>query len=452
MSNQRELPIVYPSAPPSYAMYDRKNIHNEHEWRISNSHDPAIFKDGDTYYVFGTDVKVNGVPKPGITVRSSKDLIDWQWVGYALGGVPAEAEAWSKAEGLWAPDVVKLGNTYYLYYSASTFGSRQSFIGVATSKSITGPWVDQGEVIKTEVFDDFNAIDPNIVQDAQGNLWMAYGSFFGGIQISRLNPETGKLQNPEDSVVIARRDPIVYDGAIEGPYIIYHPEFQKYYLFASYDSLFSSYNVRVGRSDSITGPYVDVKGQRLDDMDMERSPFIGNKLIGSYRFQNGEGWLYPGHNSILNDAENGHYMVHHARGEVDSNWMYLHVRKLVWTEDGWPVVSPERYAGEKEQPIPKDAIPGTWEWISFDKTKGDLISSSSYKLLAGGKIEGTEHKWDWKQPNFVHMVLKDEGAEKTETVQAKVLPAWDWERSQPTLVITGMNSEGEAVWGKKISD
>ena len=156
-----------------------------------------------------------------------------------LDGVPKEAAAWTGATNLWAPDIEKIGDTFYLYYSASTFGSNRSFIGVATSASPEGPWTDQGVVIQTGEGDEPNAIDPNIVTDSDGSLWFVYGSFFGGIYISPLDPATGKLKEQGFGTKIAARDSRTEAGAVEAPYVIYDPEFQEILLVRFVDSLSS---------------------------------------------------------------------------------------------------------------------------------------------------------------------------------------------------------------------
>ena len=227
-------------------------------------------------------------------VRKSKDLIHWDWVGYALDDVPKEAAAWTGATNLWAPDIKKIGDTFYLYYAASTFGSNRSFIWVSTSASPEGPWTDQGVVIQTGEGDEPNAIDPNIVTDSDGSLWFVYGSFFGGIYTAPLDPATGKLKEQGFGTKIAARDSRTEAGAVEAPYVIYEPNFKKYYLFVSFDSLSQDYNVRVGRSDSITGPYLDMNGNSLLDTAYQPQFEVGNKLIGGYRFDEGEGWVAPG--------------------------------------------------------------------------------------------------------------------------------------------------------------
>lgn len=451
-TKQQSADVAYPSAPPEYQMYDTANINNETAWNISNVHDPSILKDGDTYYIYSTDVKVGGTMTPGVMVRKSKDLISWEWVGYALDGIPAEAQQWTGAANLWAPDIEKFGDTYYLYYSASSFGSNTSYIGVATSESPEGPWTDQGEVVKTAGTDEPNAIDPNIILDAGGSPWFVYGSFFGGIYAARLDAETGKLAESGYGTKIAKRSQTMEQGAVEGPYMIYNAEQKKYYLFVSFDSLSADYNVRVGRSDSVTGPFLDANGRDLLDDTYEAQFEIGNKLIGGYRFQEGEGWVAPGHNSVLQDGGD-YYLVHHARPEQDTNWMYLHVRKMLWTEDGWPVVSPERYAGETVQAIPKDSIPGQWEQIIHEKLIDGQVESETVTLLKDGKINDSKEKdyWEFDGDHTVALYWHDAEGEVVSKETVLLLPAWDWELSRSTLVFTGLNEQGAAVWGKQIT-
>lgn len=441
---------IFPDSPGEMAMYDTSILHAEEKWTVNNAHDPGIIKTEDGYYIFSTDVKVGGEPQPGVMVRKSQDLIRWQWVGYALPGISEEAGAWSGAVNLWAPDVVKHGDEYRLYYSASTFGSRQSMIGMATSKSIEGPWKDQGAVLKTRSEDVLNAIDPNIITDADGRMWMVYGSFFGGIHIIELDPETGKPGEEGFGTRIAARDPISEDGAVEGPYIIYNEKLNKYYLFVSYDSLFEDYNVRVARSDKITGPYVDYNGREMTDTGFEPQYEVGTKILGGYKFGEDEGWIAPGHNSVLKDGDE-YYIVHHARGEVDKHWSYLHIRKILWTEDGWPVVSPERYAGEQEQDIPEALIAGAWERIEIDPFIDGLIESDQLILHPKGKLEGSRGQGTWKFDGrrTVTLTWNDvaEGEGKSASVQ--LLPSWDWEKGGQTLVFTGLDERGVSIWGKQ---
>lgn len=442
--------IKFPKKPPIERLYDSEALNDKSKWGTLGTHDPSIYKDGDTYYVFSTDARVGGIPTPGVQVRKSKDLINWEYAGTAFqDGVPLKAVEWSNATGIWAPEATKIGEVYYLYYCASTFGSNKSFIGVATSKSIEGPWVDKGEVVKTGLDSAMNAIDPNIVYDSERNPWLSYGSFWSGIYILKIDKTTGKPSEAAPGKHIAGRNSSV-SGAIEGPYIIYNPDEKKYYLFVSYDSLSADYNIRVGRSDNIDGPYLDSKGQEMTDT--SAVPFeVGNKIAGGYKFGESEGWIATGHNSVLKDG-NDYFIVHHARAEVDTNWFYMHVRKILWSEDGWPMVSPERYAGEVEQKLNKDVIAGEWEKIILNNWENTQISSQPLKLLTDGKIEGSmeKSKWEFKGNNTLVLNLYNEKDDKSVVFNCKVIPSWDWENNKETLVFTGIDSDGTSIWGKMI--
>ncbi|ADL52248.1 family 43 glycosylhydrolase [Clostridium cellulovorans] len=451
-----KLAAICPQEPNEPLLYDVENINNDAAWGTSNTHDPSIFKDGEWYYVFSTDYKVGGATGVGLQVRKSKDLINWQWVGRAFTEIPGAAKAWATgAENMWAPDVVKIGDTYYLYYTVSGFGTNNSFIGVATSKSIEGPWTDQGEVYKTKKgIDTDNALDPNIVADANGDLWLAYGSFFSGIFVSKIDKTTGKLVTPGKGTQISATGT---RKNMEAPYIVYNPEFKKYYLFMSYDDLGVDYNVRVAWSDKIDGPYTDLNGKSMMETPTDRDALydIGTKLIGSYAFGNDPGWMAPGHNSVLNDNGN-FYLVHHARGGVDKNWAYLQVRKIVWSADGKPAVSPERYAGEQEQKIDQSLIAGKWQTIVQNRLNNNKLTSTDITLYANGKINDENGQSFWKLTGDNTLTLnyydpgKAPGDYWVDTV--KVLPAWDYENWKPTLVFTGYNQANTEVWGKQVGE
>ena len=273
-----------PSANPWKDDYrDITGMEHYRSWGTYNVHDPAVMLVGDTYYMYSTDAiyfqrRNDGVPRPDIKpgnihVRSSKDLVHWKFEGWAFDSIPAEAKQWvwdnnqnKGATNIWAPFPVKYGDKYRLYYCVSAFGLQVSYIGLAESDSPLGPWTLKGEVVKTRRGDPMNAIDPSIVTDpVTGKMWMHYGSYFGGLYVMELNPETGRPFTPGDQgVLVARRADYKKDN-LEAPEIIYHPGLKKYYLFTSYDPLMTTYNVRVGGSDNPEGPFLDFCGNDLRD-------------------------------------------------------------------------------------------------------------------------------------------------------------------------------------------
>ena len=172
-------------------------------WAAYNVHDPCIRKFGDTYYCYSTDAAwwpprpkdakpdaSRPRPKMGnIPMRKSNDLVHWEFAGFAFDSIPAEA--WNHvypisgnktSRGLWAPFVYQEGDTYRMYYCLSTFGEKVSYIGLAESKDPLKGWQPKGCVVKTDSTSVMNAIDPTIIENHETHqLWMIYGSFFGGI-------------------------------------------------------------------------------------------------------------------------------------------------------------------------------------------------------------------------------------------------------------------------------
>ncbi|MDQ0229391.1 arabinan endo-1,5-alpha-L-arabinosidase [Metabacillus malikii] len=459
-SNKSErLPVTqFPSAPADtpFEKINSDIIHSESQWTTNNTHDAEIIKVDDWYYTFSTDYKVAGAPLPGIQIRKSKDMIHWEFVGRVFEELSEEAVAWTngKTSTYWAPDVIELEGTFYLYYSVSEFGTRNSFIGLATSSSIEGPWKDQGPVITTKNDDDktVNAIDPGLILDRDDNLWMVYGSYFGGIFITELDKSSGKQKNEgEEGTLIAQRQSNDYE--IEGPAIMYNKKTDMFYLTVSYGYLEDTYNVRVARSEDIQGPYVDYNGKNMVDISDE-SFDTGTKVLNSYTFNDDTGWLGTGHNGLLQDGED-YYLTHNARAGEDLYWSHLHVREIVWTNDGWPVLSPERYAGKPKEKstVTTENLIGDWEKIEFIRFDDSMQTSTSLSLLKNGKINESDSKdyWEFEDDTLkLYWYAPDEAQGDYWIDEVKVIPQWDFEKWQPTLVFTGLKQDGTAIWGKQM--
>ena len=294
-------------------------------------HDPAIIEQNGTYYIFHTG--------RGIPVKRSTDLIHWEEAGRVFEEMPTwVAEVVPRARGsLWAPDISFFNGRFHLYYSASSFGSQRSAIGLATNATLdpSAPdyrWEDHGPVVRSMPgISTFNAIDPNLIVDADGQPWLNWGSFWGGIKMRRVDPATGMLSSEDTTLysLAARRGTDTTmgpdnDQSIEGSFIIHRGEY--YYLFVSFDmccrGVRSTYNIRVGRSASVTGPYVDERGEL-----MTRGG--GDVVLGSMGRVRG-----PGHNSVLQQGD-AYYLVHHYYDADDQGRSKLQVRPIVWIED-WP--------------------------------------------------------------------------------------------------------------------
>ena len=293
---------------------------------IMNIHDPVIIKQDDSYYLFSTGI--------GIPVKRSTDLRQWRIArgGTVFQRMPAEAyEYVPQADSLWAPDISYYNGKYHLYYSMSTFGSNHSAIGLATNETLhfdddNFRWVDHGIVIKSQSSDFWNAIDANLILDEDEQPWLAFGSHWGGIKMIRLDYETG-MQSAEDDTLYSLAARAEHPRAIEAPFVILRDGY--YYLFVSFDQccngIHSTYNVRVGRSESVTGPYEDRDGVPM----MEDG---GTQIL----FPQGR-WRGPGHNAIFHE-DGQDYMVYHSYDTVQGGIPTLRINRLEWDEEGWPFV------------------------------------------------------------------------------------------------------------------
>lgn len=226
---------------------------------------------------------------------------------------------------LWAPDVIRRDDRYLLYYSVSGWGKNVSAIGLASSPTLdTGAanyqWKDEGIVIRSTDKDPYNAIDPQIFADSDGSLWMVFGSFWTGIQLIELDPKTG-LRHPEHQKIYQ----IAWHESIEAPALLKHGDF--YYLFVNWGlccrGVNSTYEIRIGRSKSITGPYLDTEGNEL-------------AAGGGTLFLNSEGdRIGPGHASFIQEKDGTrmffHY-YHRQRGGAPT----IGDIPLRWDDKGWP--------------------------------------------------------------------------------------------------------------------
>jgi arabinan endo-1,5-alpha-L-arabinosidase len=298
-------------------------------------HDPSIIRQGDTYYAFTSDVLAL-VPGNYLPIRCSQDKVNWTACGSVF---PKRMPAWitSAVPGalcLWAPDVSYFNGLYHVYYAASMTGPQLSVIGLATSPTLNPAdpdylWTDQGEVLSSQPGGDFNAIDPNILVDTDGSVWLTYGSYWGGIQQRRIDPETGKLSTTDTTRYDLATRPGVANDPVEGASLVQHNGY--YYLFVSLDSCCNAdlrtdnYKEAVGRSTSPHGPFTDEQGVPM----MQGG---GTVLL------KGDGvWIAPGGGTAYVDAGSGDsLMVFHALKASENGAPYLWVKNLSWQND-WPV-------------------------------------------------------------------------------------------------------------------
>lgn len=458
-----------PPPPPPPPAFDINAINDTYgsiapfayynQWTVYNVHDPSIKKFGDYYYSYSTDVGYGITVRSGIQIRKSKDLVEWTFVGWVFDNLPAMGAAYISGQGgtpfnsLWAPYIMKVGNEYRLYYSLSSAVSRLSVIGLATATAPEGPWTEKGLVVtsKNEPTLQTNAIDPGVVVTPAGEHWMYYGSAYDGIYVLKLNATTGlAFTNGDKGTRIAQRGftgPTI-NGNIEGADVIYNEALNKYFIFIAYDWLETKYNVRVGRGDNPQGPFYDFNNVNINTV-QDHGPMI----IAPYQFQGHSGWQGTAHCTVFKDDAGQYYMAHQGRPGVDRFFMDMHVRKIFWTANGWPVVSPERYAWEDNATVAQDSIAGEWERIKFnytvvpgfanEQTSPDFQVSSNLTINAGGTINSNEGTWTYTAP-WLQLNWSTGSVEKLFVQKGR-----DWEKKKNTWIFTGLNETGVAIWGKK---
>jgi arabinan endo-1,5-alpha-L-arabinosidase len=262
----------------------------------------------------------------------SKDLITWTRGPSIFTNAPpwvAEAVPANRGMNYWAPDVIHDGDRYLVYYSASTFGKNTSGIGLATNPTLdpNDPayhWTDEGMIIKSGTNVDFNTIDPAIFHDSNGSLWLTFGSFWSGIRMIQLDPKTGQRITPDSTVYN-----LAHYSSIEASYLYQRDGW--YYLFVNWGFCCrqrnSTYNIRIGRSHAVTGPYLDKDGKDL---------LTGG---GSLFLATTGNMIGPGHAGIVEDKGTNWFTCHFEADGARNNRSTLAVMPLGWDANGWPEVN-----------------------------------------------------------------------------------------------------------------
>lgn len=407
--------------------------------------------------------------------------------------------------GCWAPVARKVRDGLYrMYYSIvvdnyiktgkrnipenfDNSWTERAFIGLMeTSDPASNEWIDKGMVICSssdraangwgrngtgdwEGYFYFNAIDPTYFMSPDGGHWLIYGSWHSGFGAVELNPATGmpKTQLGEPwsisdwnidtyGKLVARRNFSRWQSS-EGPDVIYNPETGYYYMFIAYGQLSVAYNTRVVRSKNPAGPYEDMKGN-LATSGQDMYPAI----TAPYRFNNSYGWVGISHCGIFDDG-NGNWFYtsqgrfpHNVGGNAYSNAIMMgHVRSILWTEDGWPVVMPERYGAVPQVKISQSELVGDWELIQFKPGVDDSswdgsaiqYGSKIVTLAEDGSVKsdawGNNVKWSFDAENNIVLI----GNNKI-YIQREV----DWELNPRSVTIVGGGYENQGSttnWMKK---
>lgn len=449
-----------------------------------------------------------------------------------------------------APDVVKVDGVYYLYFSLSkTEGANESAIFCVKTDSLSEAvtykrWADVGLVVSScgrhggtqsvvnengekekqklsTHYDEANAVHPNVIVSDDG-MFMSYGSYYGkdklkgSINMLELNRKTGLLKKDSicnsqgeiistlhgdetfrSGVTIANpgRVPSMTkkDGSlVTANEIIYNKATGYYYMFLTYGVDGANYSIRVARSENVTGPYVDMNGQHMDEYLSKtgKSQYDkGTILLGGYTFDNSAqgGVLYTnvGRASIgspcVIKTKNGNWYIasqSQAYFKVDTEITTgiakaqenelmnvnpapaLEVRELMWNKEDWPMAEPEVFSGAKASTsLKKTSLYGIWDVVVFDKggNAQDMSaverSESSLVTIHEKAIITTKDIRKGKSISTEGLLKRDDGfyTITIDGVQYKIYPTalWDWELSEGSIVFTGYGEDGSTIWGKK---
>lgn len=427
-------------------------------------HDPSILAVDDTYYIFGSHM----------SAAKSSDLLNWDSVadGYNSSNpvygqiyeVADEAFAYAgnkdsliatddKTTHVWAPDVIYNETTglYYMYYcTTSTWNASNLCYGISENPEGSYEWkgaliysgFDRDTISGTDVLDYVdeeyalkhyvrnnsynyeeypNAIDPTVFYDADGRLWMTYGSWSGGIFLLELDPATGLVIHPEadeeKNIDTYYGKKLIGGGhkSIEGPYILYDEASGYYYLFVSYGELTSNggYQVRVFRSKTVDGDYVDMNGEYpTAEVDHQ---LYGLKLTGNYKLPSLErAYMATGHNSAFIDKDNRMYLVYHTRFNNGTENHSPRVHQMFINEDGWPCELPYQTQGEviSESGYDGETVVGRYFVVNQGTNiSNDIANPVILYLNADGSVVGREVEGTWEAVDgtcYMHIIIDGE--------------------------------------------
>jgi len=443
-------------------------------------HDPSVVRTGDTFYIFGSH----------LAAAKTTDLMNWTKIADGVTAINplfadvtkelAETFAWAQVTDLWAPDVIQLGDgKFYMYYDACKGDSPRSALGVAVADKPEGPYVNKQLLLKSGMWGEVspdgtvydatrhpNVVDPNVFRDKDGKLWMIYGSYSGGIFIMAMDSATGL---PLPGQGYGKHLLGGNHARIEGAYVLYSPDSGYYYMFTSFGGLDANggYNIRVSRSKSPDGPYVDAKGTDMANVkgaagtlfdDASIAPY-GQKLVGNYQYAlaDGEtgtplGYVSPGHNSAYYDpATKQYFLIFHTRFPGQGEYHEVRVHQMFVNDDGWLVVAPLRYAPlSKATPAVAAAVSaadaaGGYKMVNHGKDISATIkSSSAIRLASDGSVSGAvTGKWAYKDGNKITVTLDGTAAAYNGVLSRQ----WNTNASAFVVTFTAQNSDGVSIWG-----
>lgn len=425
------------------------------------------------------------------------------WSGENLEDCVGGFAVWAP-DVIWNPDFQNADGTkgaYVMYFCTSSTYIR-SVICFATSKNIQGPYtfgdtliysgftkndqyvtsstknvnkkytstnidelIASGEVTMNNSWfsgNNFNnqlfpnAIDPTIYYGTDGKMYMTYGSWSGGIFTLEIDPRTGKCIHPKTGMTPDGRMVDSYFGTKiaggygksgEGPFIEYNSDTGYYYLWTTYGGLQwnGGYNMRVSRSTSPLGPFVDPAGRQAVLAANTNLDSVGLKVMGNYKFSTlDSAYFAPGHNSVLQDDDGRWYLFYHTRFQ-NNDFHQVRVHEMFFNEDGWPVVTPFEYGGDhiSEGGYDEADIVGDYEYINHGNgTNGNLISYQNIKFNADHTISGAV-TGTWEEDAGSAAATFTVGGQR----YSGYFIAAENEKGTKVMSFTAVGSNNQTIWG-----
>jgi len=441
----------------------------------------------------------------------SKNLAgSFKWAGENDSDSKGGYSVWAP-NVFWNKDYVNKDGTtgaFMMYYCTSSTYKR-SAIGYAVSQNIEGPYTygdtilysgftksdahDDGSIINTnyqntnikKLMDNGsltgpnskwftsagayntsyspNAIDPELFYDKDGSLWMNYGSWSGGIYMLKIDKKTGTPIYPgkdmnSDTVnstdrYFGTRISGGYTKSGEGSEIVYDEATGYYYLYVTYGGLAADggYNIRLFRSKSPDGPYLDESGNNAALKGNVDNAYSGIKLIGNYKFDCLDvGYKAAGHNSSFIDSDGQMYLVYHTRFNGGTEEHQVRVHQMFINEEGWPVVAPYEYSGDKisKDGYSKDEVVGYYQFINHgNATSSAMLDTLTVKLNADCTITGDmTGTWSMKDGSY-YMNVNIKGI----TYKGVLFKQQDESKyKSKVMTFTAIGSNNECIWGSKL--
>ena len=462
-------------------------------------HDPSVIETDGTYYIFGSH----------LAAAKSTDLLNWEMISSlsaneAVNESPlfdfnytseiAEGIQWTDSfTGNWAADVVKAPNgKFWFYYNHCAQDNpdtpdvvdevcwNRSYLGLAEADNIEGPYKNKGVFLRSgyrndEEFAQYpldngqttwngavdpNAIDPAAFYDKDGQLWIVYGSYSGGIFVLAMDEETG---TPDAEQGYGKHLVGGDFRAIEGAFAMYSPESDYYYLFysvAGFD-VNGGYNIRVARSKTPDGPYLDTAG---NDIAAVGGLEIGEKLLGGFEYtqelgETSPAWGYqsPGHNSAHYDEATGrHLLITHTRFPQTSTQFptaseahQVRVHEMFINSTGWPVTSPQRYVPlEGDNLVVAEQLYGYYKFINHGTDVNTSAVRSTHIAL------NADHSVTGDGTGIWYMVDDSNVKLELESGTYYGVAKWQWDDGKKDLVVTfsAVSLENATVWGSKVAE